>query len=741
MSDELDGTLLQGEEQARDAQERSFRASQPIAIPGYTLETRLGEGTFGEVWRAVQNATGQVVAVKVLHARNAGEWEPFLREVQRLSAVAEHPNIVTLLDAGLQHQPPYFVMPLLSGSLAAQEKAPPQQVAAWMKETAEALRYTHSKGILHCDLKPANLLLDQEKHVRVADFGQSAQSGERGTFWGTLGTMAPEQAGPPPGHEGPDWPGSSPDVSWDVYGLGATFYRLLTGIYPRLDGIDRSSLTSSLKSYSRNAWEQKLIPVRKLNPKVDRDLAAIVEKCLEPKISKRMQSAGHLLDELERRQKKIPIQSRPSWTYYVVKRWMQRNPVVTILSVSMTAALLATALGSGYYLTQTAVPELTDFGTERPILPPAMVGEPLHKNLQDILRTCDGITDSRPDGAYWSGNFSETYAQIPIPSSQLNTALNYIAERKKLFSLARSARLRQTPYSAPGLQRWSLNHLRHQFGLAIHVCFAQNRPDEALNYLLDCLYVTYPPATNAADVLVARATSGFTLEMFQRDRELYHKASTAAMRFAISALEATTKDRPTVTLLLIADYFQMIEPYKDDPIKPYLDAYYSQLYHEAKESTKFAKWELKEIVQKFKNNPLYASFHPVQGRAIAVFAEPTKEASLWQAALLNEARFAGIRLDLALELYRRKHKRYPDKLEELVPDYLTFLPGDPYRPDHTYLYHNGLVWSVGPNGTDNHQNREGEYQEMLPARVKSFELPDTEDYEIAGSHHPGDLAR
>lgn len=734
MNDDLDGTLLQGEEQARDAQERSFLASQPIAIPGYNLEFRLGEGNFGEVWRATQIATGQVVAVKVLRARNAGEWEPFLREVQRLSTVAEHPNIVTLLDAGLQHQPPYFVMPLLTGSLSAQEKAPPQQVAAWMKETAEALRYTHSKGILHCDLKPANLLLDQEKHVRVADFGQSAQSGERGTFWGTLGTMAPEQAGPPPGHEGAEWPGSSPDVSWDVYGLGATFYRLLTGIYPRLEGIDRSSVTSSLQSYSRNAWEKKLVPIRKLNPKVDRDLAAIIEKCLEPKISKRMQSAGHLLDELERRQKKIPLQCRPSWTYYVVKRWMQRNPMVPILGGLTATVLTAALLAGGYYLTQSHIPEALDFTEiERPVLPPAVAAEELHKSLLTILMRKDAEKDGQQDQFDFSRDFRHTYSQLPIPKTEIIRARAYLDHMQPILSLTRKARLAQQPYAKPHIYSWTqLLALQQLFGLASHYSFERAEPDAALNYLLDSLYLSYPPATNATDVLLPRAKCYFPLEMYRHDRALYHRCSTPALKRAIAALERVVKDRPRVGQLLMADYFEAVEPYRKDPIKPYLDAFYSRLLFEATRKTPRDKSELFETILKFQENPVYGLFHPIQGRAIEVFSKRSVDAHLWQAAILNEARFAGIRLDMALELYRRDHQKYPPSLDELVPGYLAFMPGDPYLPDQPYHYRNGLVWSVGPDASDAHSTWDAKYREMLPSESKIFEWPDTPDYVLAG---------
>jgi len=144
-------------------------------IPGYELDRRIGEGSFGEVWSGVQLSTRQKVAVKLLHRTDLGALTYLEREVSRLAHVTEHPNLLTLIDANLQHVPAFLVTPLLSSTLEAYltQSLSIRTSVKWMREVAEALNYIHHRGILHCDLKPGNLLLDQEGRVRGVDFGQA----------------------------------------------------------------------------------------------------------------------------------------------------------------------------------------------------------------------------------------------------------------------------------------------------------------------------------------------------------------------------------------------------------------------------------------------------------------------------------------------------------------------------------------------------------------------------------------
>ncbi len=330
-------------DQRQRAADQSLRPESVEAspsIPGYTLQRPLGAGTFGQVWAGVQDRTGLEVAVK-LFARESGiDWLYFRHEVDRLRRVSEHPYVVTLLDADLTHDPPYFVMPLLPDSLAhrcrSQGRPERERAAAWIEQMTQALHYTHGKGLLHCDLKPNNIMVDQEGRVRVADFGQSLSRGTSGeTTLGTLGTMAPEQAQLI--NEG------LPDVSWDIYGLGATAYWLLSGELPRLSRQDLSQLQAipdpvqRLAAYREKLTTTPLTPLRQLNKSLDQDLADIVERCLESEPARRTPSTADILEDFRRRRRHQPLVCRQPWSLgYRSVRFLRRN----VVAVSLACALL-----------------------------------------------------------------------------------------------------------------------------------------------------------------------------------------------------------------------------------------------------------------------------------------------------------------------------------------------------------------------------------------------------------------
>ncbi len=316
----IDATLLGGEgtlggatmAQTDELLEHARRSTARPELPGYTLTSRLGAGTFGEAWAGEQLSTGQRVAVKVITRSASLDILRFRQEVQRLIEVAEHPNVVTLLDANLDHIPPFFVMPLLASSLA-ETQGPPAQVAVWFEQVAEGLRYIHSKGILHGDLKPANLLLDGEGRARLADFGQSFATQDGGYNLGTIGFMAPEQI-----QRALRRNQLAADERWDVYALGASIYKLLTGEIPRLDSRARASLATigvtERLQICVELSQAPLKPVRSLNKAVDHDLAAIVENCLEVIPNQRYADVTAVLTDLRRRQDQLPLLGLKPWT-------------------------------------------------------------------------------------------------------------------------------------------------------------------------------------------------------------------------------------------------------------------------------------------------------------------------------------------------------------------------------------------------------------------------------------------
>ncbi len=261
--------------------------------PGYLVQNLLGEGGFGIVYAGVQLASNQRVALKFFK-------RGFSHELEGLVRLGEHPYIAGVLDANDSHDPPYLVTQLLHESLGAymERKAAPIEVdkaARWLEQMARALYFIHQRNVAHCDLKPDNVLLDDEEQARLIDFGQSTARGQRANL-GTAFFMPPEQV------VSVLLKHSKPTPGWDVYALGATFYRALTGRLPRecdLESLGDKVNAAWLTGYRTRLMRQPLIPMRKLNPKIDTRLALIVERCLEIEPWRRYESAAEILEDLE----------------------------------------------------------------------------------------------------------------------------------------------------------------------------------------------------------------------------------------------------------------------------------------------------------------------------------------------------------------------------------------------------------------------------------------------------------
>src|SRR5690606_34424421 len=165
--------------------------------------------------------------IKFYTHRGGVDWSLLSREVEKLVFLSADRYVVQLLDVGWDAEPPYYVMEYVEqGSLDTwlAENGPMnvREAVELFREVAVGLLHAHGRGVLHCDLKPANVLLDQDRKPRLADFGQSRLTHEQLPSLGTLFYMAPEQADLK----------AVPDARWDVYALGAMLYCTLTGSPP-----------------------------------------------------------------------------------------------------------------------------------------------------------------------------------------------------------------------------------------------------------------------------------------------------------------------------------------------------------------------------------------------------------------------------------------------------------------------------------------------------------------------------
>lgn len=180
----LDRTPVQSTESLQRSQALSVTTRDaPGPVPGYETLRCLGTGSYGSVWLARELKTGKQVAIKFYTHRRGLDWSLLSREVEKLAVLYTSRNIVGLLDVGWDHDPPYFVMEFLeNGSLAdllAMERPSVATTVEITRAVARALIHAHGSGILHCDLKPANVLIDGNHEARLGDFGQSRLSTEQ----------------------------------------------------------------------------------------------------------------------------------------------------------------------------------------------------------------------------------------------------------------------------------------------------------------------------------------------------------------------------------------------------------------------------------------------------------------------------------------------------------------------------------------------------------------------------------
>ena len=264
----------------------------------YRIESKIGEGGMGEVFRGVDTRLGRAVAIKVVHQQFNARFE---REARAISAL-NHPHTCTLYDIG----PNYLVMELLEGeTIAGRLKSGPLQADEALRYAAQiggALADAHERGIVHRDLKPGNIMLTKSG-AKVLDFGLATWEGDENltgsrVVMGTPAYMAPEQR-----------EGKPSDARTDIYSFGRVLYEMLTG--------------------TRTGVERKPLP--------SKPLEQIVSRCLETDPARRWQSAAELVTALEA--------ARLGKTTYAKtnRKWMVP-----------AAAIFALALVAGYFVLRPA---------------------------------------------------------------------------------------------------------------------------------------------------------------------------------------------------------------------------------------------------------------------------------------------------------------------------------------------------------------------------------------------------
>jgi predicted Zn finger-like uncharacterized protein len=313
-------------------------AGLPETIGRFLVREAVGAGGFGTVYRAYDPVLGREVALKVLHAgalATPRATERFAREA-RAAARLRHPRIVPIYEAGIDGPQPYLASAYVAGrTLAALvdeanergEPIDPRRAAAIARDLAEALDHAHAQGIVHRDVKPANVMVDPEGQVHLMDFGLArlASSDERltqeGAIVGTPAYVAPEQA-----------VGGEATAASDQYGLGVTLYELLCG---------RTPFSGPPSILLFNLIHHPPPSPRQLNPAIPTDAEAICLKALAREPSGRYASCGALAEDLDRWLAGRRIQARPPGPMARAGRWCRRNRALAGSLAVSTASLLA----------------------------------------------------------------------------------------------------------------------------------------------------------------------------------------------------------------------------------------------------------------------------------------------------------------------------------------------------------------------------------------------------------------
>jgi serine/threonine-protein kinase len=264
-------------------------------IPGYEMLEKLGQGAMGTVYKARQLSMNRLVAIKTLHPRYAASPD-FLKRLTgeaHIAAKLSHNNIVQAIDVGRAGDLHYFVMEFVPGTTIKQELEEgklykEKEAVEIVLQIAQALQHAHRRGLIHRDVKPANIILTLDGIAKLADLGMARETedrararAEKGITIGTPYYIAPEQIH---GHE-------DIDVRADIYSLGATLYHMVTGRPPfphkGIDVVLQAHLT------------EDLIPPDHVRPELSSGLGEVVEFMMAKDRKQRYRNPDDLIVDLE----------------------------------------------------------------------------------------------------------------------------------------------------------------------------------------------------------------------------------------------------------------------------------------------------------------------------------------------------------------------------------------------------------------------------------------------------------
>ncbi len=321
-------------------------------IDRYTVLQVIASGGMGTVYEAMQEHPARRVALKVLRAGLAsrGALRRFAHEVEILARL-RHPGIAQIYEAGVHEQAggtPYFTMEYIPGARTVTQYADEHALStrrrlALFAKVCDAVHHGHQRGVIHRDLKPGNILVDEAGQPKVIDFGVALATDadmtiatlqtDVGQLVGTLRYMSPEQC---------QGDAANVDTRCDVYALGMVLYELLTGELPYNFG------TATPFEIPRVIREEEPRRLSSVNVSLRGDVETIVLKALEKDCARRYQSASELAQDIRRYLNNEPIEAKRHRTWYVLGKTLSRHRITATVAGALLLLVIAAAIALGF---------------------------------------------------------------------------------------------------------------------------------------------------------------------------------------------------------------------------------------------------------------------------------------------------------------------------------------------------------------------------------------------------------
>ncbi len=337
-------------------------ATLPTHIGPYEIISRIGIGGMGIVYEAKQKNPSRSVALKVLASRNDDPYyiKLFKREVRALARL-DHAGIARIYDAGRTNEGQYyFAMELVRGNTLTDyvknNVLPDANRLKLFQTICHAINSAHQRGVVHLDLKPSNILIDENGSPRILDFGLARIAEVDATtvtifrdtkhLHGTLPYMSPEQVRGDP---------NNIDVRSDIYSLGVILFELMTSALP-IEPKGRSWHTL-LKAIS----EQPPRTPREIRPNLPTDVEVIIQKSLEKEPDARYQSALSLAEDIHRYSSGRPILARPQTAFQYFQKWVGRHKIAAAIAATFLISITSVAVWmSALYARASAAEQLAE---------------------------------------------------------------------------------------------------------------------------------------------------------------------------------------------------------------------------------------------------------------------------------------------------------------------------------------------------------------------------------------------